>query len=60
MQKRVRAVIIKDNQILLIKRTKKDSLYWVILGGVVEEKETNEEALKRECKEELGIDIQIK
>lgn len=60
MQKRVRAVIIKDNKILLIKRTKKDSVYWVIPGGAVEEKETNEEALKRECKEELGIDIQIK
>lgn len=60
MQKRVRAVIIKNNQILLIKRTKKGSLYWVVPGGAVEEGETNEEALKRECKEELGVNIQIK
>jgi len=41
-------VIIKDNKILLIKRTKKDSVYWVIPGGAVEENETREEALKRE------------
>lgn len=60
MQKRVRAVIIKDNKILLIKRTKRDSIYWVIPGGAVEEGETNEEALRRECEEELGVDIQIK
>jgi hypothetical protein len=53
MQKRVRAVIIKNNKILLIKRTKKDSVYWVIPGGAVEENETSEDALKRECKEEL-------
>ncbi len=52
-------MIIKDNKILLIKRTKKDSVFWVIPGGAVEEKETSGEALKRECKEELGIDIQI-
>ncbi|MBU2037088.1 NUDIX domain-containing protein [Patescibacteria group bacterium] len=60
MQKRARAVIIKDKKILLIKRTKNDSFYWVISGGAVEESETNEKALKRECKEELGVDIQIK
>jgi len=57
--KRVRAVIIKDAKVLTIKRTKSNETYWVIPGGGVEDKETNEEALVREAKEELGIDIKI-
>jgi len=57
--KRVRAIIIKDNKVLTIKRTKPDETYWVIPGGGVENKETNEEALIREIKEELGVDIKI-
>lgn len=60
MEKRVRAVIIKDEKILLIKRTKSDLIYWVIPGGGVEISETNEEALIRECKEELGVRVKIK
>lgn len=59
MKIRVRSVIIKDNKVLLIKRTKKDSIYWVIPGGGVEKNETNEEALMRECEEELGVKIKI-
>ena len=57
--KRVRAVIIQDNKVLTIRRTKPNETYWVIPGGGVEEKETNEEALIREIKEELGVDIKI-
>jgi len=60
MKIRVRAVIIKDNKVLLIKRTKENLVYWVIPGGAVEKGETKEEALMRECKEELGIEIKIK
>lgn len=60
MKTRVRSVIIKDNKLLLIKRTKKDLVYWVIPGGGVEENETNKEALTRECEEELGVKIEIK
>lgn len=56
---RVRAVIIKQGFVLLIKRTKKSSNYWVFPGGGVESNETNELALTRECKEELGVDIKL-
>jgi ADP-ribose pyrophosphatase YjhB (NUDIX family) len=60
MKSRVRAVILKDGKILLIKRTKPDLVYWVIPGGGVETGETNEKALIRECQEELGVNIKIK
>lgn len=56
---RVRAIIIKQNSVLLIKRTKNNSNYWVFPGGGIDPGETNELALVRECKEELGIDINL-
>lgn len=60
MKNRVRAVIIKEGKILLIKRTRPNLIYWVIPGGGVEEKESNEEALVRECLEELGVEVKVK
>jgi len=60
MQKRVRAIIIKDSKVLTIKRTKPDAIFWVMPGGAVEKGETNENALIRELKEELGVDILVK
>jgi mutator protein MutT len=59
MKKRVRAVIIKDNKILLIKRTRPDMVYWATPGGAVESDETNEQALVRECQEELGVTVKV-
>ena len=59
----VGAHIINDkNQILLMKRNKNcrnKAGYWTIPGGRVELFQEVEEALKREIKEELGIDIEI-
>jgi len=57
--KRVRAIIIADGKILLIDRVKSTESYWVIPGGRVEAGETNEEALQRECVEELGIEVRV-
>ena len=57
--KRVRAIIIKNNKILLIKRIKKGRTYWVFPGGLVESGETDIQALKREVKEELGIEGKV-
>ena len=59
MKNRVRAVIIENNKILLIKRTKVEAIYWVFPGGGVEEGEDIKDALKRECKEELGIEVGV-
>ena len=60
MQKRVRGILIKDGMVVLIKRTRDGETFYVFPGGGVEEGETDEDALKREMKEELGIDISVK
>lgn len=57
MNKRVSAIIIKNNQILLIHRIKNDIEYFVLPGGTVEVGEGNEIALIREIKEETNLDI---
>ncbi len=59
MKKRVRAIIIHQNLLLLIKRTKGGLVYWVFPGGGVGKEESQEDALIRECKEELGLTIEI-
>jgi len=58
--KRVRAIIIEDKKVLTIKRTKPETIYWAIPGGGVEDDETNKQALIREAKEEMGLDIEVK
>ena len=55
MRKSARAIIItKDNKLLLMKRTKPDGVYYVTIGGGIEDGETSEQALLRELKEESG------
>lgn len=51
----VRAVIEIDDKILLCR--KKDKDYYFLPGGHVEFGESSEFALKREIKEELGLDL---
>lgn len=61
MNKRVRAIIIKDGNILLIHRIKNNHEYWAFPGGGLEDSDTSiEEALKRECLEELGVIVEVK
>lgn len=59
MKKRVRGIIFDGDKIILMKRVKAGAEFWVFPGGLVEKNETLEEALKRECKEELGIEIKV-
>lgn len=54
---RVGAIILRDNKLLLIHRRKNGSEYWVLVGGGVEEGETNEEALFREVAEETSLKV---
>lgn len=57
MRHRVVGIVKKENNILLMRRLKNGQEYYVFPGGGVEDGESYEEALKREMKEELGIDI---
>ncbi len=56
----VGAVVIHQGKILLVKRAKDPSRgYWSIPGGAIELGERVREALKREVKEECGIEIEV-
>ena len=59
MIKVVCGIIYKDDKILLTRRKKGKSLegFWEFPGGKVEKEETDTIALKRELKEELGLEI---
>ena len=64
VKKTARAVILMDNKVILIRRKKYNNgevikEYYVIPGGHLDENETFEEAVIREVKEELGIDVKI-
>lgn len=54
----VDAVIVKNKLILLMKRRTKPYLgYWALPGGHIEKRETAEQAVVREVKEETGVKI---
>lgn len=57
----VGAAILKDNKVLAMQRSEQMSLpgMWEFPGGKVESSETEEQALIREIKEELNIEIKI-
>src|SRR4051794_19616545 len=57
----VAAVIEKDGLVLIGQRRRNDRhpLKWEFPGGKVEERETPREGLKRELREELGVDATI-
>ncbi len=54
----VSVLLEKEGRILMLKRAHEPfKRYWVLPGGFMEYDETPEEAIKREAKEEAGIDI---
>jgi len=55
MQNRAAGIVIKDDQLLLMRRSKFGHLYYVIPGGSVEPDETFPEAAVRELWEETRI-----
>lgn len=60
METRVRAIIVQGGKVLLIHRIKEDDEYWVFPGGGVEKVDKSpEDALGRECVEELGIEVKV-
>ena len=57
----VAALIWRDKKFMICQRPahKARGLLWEFVGGKVEDGETKEEALVRECREELGISLSV-
>ncbi len=57
----VGAALIDDNRLLAAQRSAPPALagFWELPGGKVDVGETDEAALVRECREELGVDIML-
>lgn len=54
------AIALKDDEILLVKRAVEPSIgKWSIPGGSVEIGETLQEAVKREVREETGLEVEV-
>lgn len=56
---RVGGILIENDTVLLIAHKKDGQIYWLLPGGGLEFGESLEEALIREFKEELNIDIKL-
>lgn len=56
---RIRAsgLILKNNQVLVIRRVKAGEEYWLFPGGGVEKGESNLEAALREIREETSLEL---
>ena len=57
----VAALIWKENRFMICQRPahKTRALEWEFVGGKVEVGESKEQALVRECQEELGVEIKV-
>ena len=54
-----KAIIVKDNKLLAIKKEDKDGYYYILPGGGQEHGENLHETLKRECIEEINAEVEI-
>ena len=53
-----RAIILEDNGLVTMYREKEDRVYYTFPGGGIDENETHEQCVIRECIEEFGITVE--
>src|SRR3989304_6731526 len=56
---KVALAVFKDNKLLLVRSHKNEKVFYS-LGGKIDEGETDIDCLKREVREEIGCDIDLK
>ena len=56
---RVAPVILQDGAVLLVRHVKEGRTYWLLPGGGVEYGESLGEAVRREMREETGLDVEV-
>ncbi|MFB5089598.1 NUDIX domain-containing protein [Psychrobacillus sp. PGGUH221] len=54
-----KAVIVKDGKVLAVKIHENGGTYYILPGGGQKHGENLHQALERECKEELGAEVEI-
>jgi ADP-ribose pyrophosphatase YjhB (NUDIX family) len=54
-----KAIIIENKKVLMIKNIDNNGFWYLLSGGGQHHKETLIQALKRECREEANIDVEV-
>ncbi|MBB4826827.1 ADP-ribose pyrophosphatase YjhB (NUDIX family) [Sporosarcina luteola] len=54
-----KAIIVEDGKLLALKMHENSGTYYILPGGGQEHGETLHQALRRECREEIGADVEI-
>jgi 8-oxo-dGTP diphosphatase len=55
----VKAIIVRDGALLLIRKEDAQGTYYIFPGGGQEKFETMPETLRRECMEEIGVEVEV-
>ncbi|MFF2546644.1 NUDIX domain-containing protein [Kitasatospora sp. NPDC058063] len=59
MHTRVTGIAVRDGQMLLLNQDTEGPRTWSLPGGKVEDGETLTQALRREMREETGLDVEV-